>query len=91
MTKSLVAEKIRRVEDGVDEFRNYLERRGDNARNATSTAQQSGRASGRRGTANTEARKATAQAGKDELDDVLGDLNSSTNRLRRSSTQPRNG
>jgi hypothetical protein len=83
MTKALVAEKIRRVEDGVDEFRNYLERRGDNARNATSTAQQSSRASGRRGTANTEARKSTAQAGKDELDDALGDLNSSTNRLRR--------
>ena len=43
------------------------------------------RASGRRGTANTntEARKATAQSGKDELDDALGDLNSSTNRLRR--------
>jgi hypothetical protein len=83
MTKALVAEKIRRVEDGVDEFRNYLERRGDNARNATSTAQQSGRASSRRGSANTDARRATAQAGKDELDDALGDLNSSTNRLRR--------
>ena len=83
MTKALVAEKIRRVEDGVDEFRDYLKRRGDNARNATSTAQQSGRASGRRGTANTDARKATAQAGKDELDDALGDLNGSTNRLRR--------
>ncbi|RZU41220.1 hypothetical protein BDD14_2724 [Edaphobacter modestus] len=83
MTKAVVAEKIRRVEDGVDEFRKYLERRGDNARNASSTAQQSGRASGRRGTANTEARTATAQAGKDELDDALGDLNSSTNRLRR--------
>ena len=42
MTKALVAEKIRRVEDGVDEFRKYLERRGDNARDASSTAQQSG-------------------------------------------------
>ena len=86
MAKSAVAEKIRRVEDGVDEFRKYLERRGDNAKNATATAQQSGRASGRRGTANTtntQARTATAQAGKDELDDALGDLNSSTNRLRR--------
>jgi hypothetical protein len=51
MTKALVAEKILRVEDGVDEFRNYLERRGDNARCATSTAQQSGRASGCSGTA----------------------------------------
>jgi hypothetical protein len=83
MTKALVADKIRRVEDGVDEFRDYLKRRGDNARDATSTAQQSGRASSRRGSANTDARRATAQAGKDELDDALGDLNSSTNRLRR--------
>ena len=94
MTKGLVAEKILRVEDGVDEFRDYLERRGDNARDASSTAQQSGRTSSRRGTANTngrgtantantDARKATAQSGKDDLDDALGDLNSSTNRLRR--------
>lgn len=83
MTKALVADKIRRVEDGVDEFRKYLERRGDNARNASSTAQQGGRASGRRSTGNTPARTATAQAGKDELDDALGDLNSSTNRLKR--------
>ena len=83
MTKSVVADKIRRVEDGVDEFRKYLERRGDNARDTASTAQQSGRASGRRSTANTGATKSTAQAGKDELDDALGDLNSSTNRLRR--------
>ena len=67
MAKSAVAEKIRRVEDGVDEFRKYLERRGDNARDTASTAQQSGRTS----------------AGKDELDDALGDLNSSTNRLKR--------
>ena len=83
MTKSVVADKIRRVEDGVDEFRKYLERRGDNARDTASTAQQSGRASGRRSTANTGAAKSTAQGGKDELDDALGDLNSSTNRLRR--------
>ena len=82
MTKALVADKIRRVEDGVDEFRDYLERRGDNAKNVNSNIQQNGRASKRRGS-NTEARKATAQAGKDELDDALGDLNKSTNRLRR--------
>ena len=83
MTKAVVGDKIRRVEDGVDEFRDYLKRRGDNARDASSTAQQSGRASSRRSTANTDARKASAQAGKDDLDDALGDLNSSTNRLRR--------
>ena len=83
MTKGVVGDKIRRVEDGVDEFRKYLERRGDNARDASSTAQQSGRTSGRRGTANSGGKTATAQAGKDELDDALGDLNSSTNRLKR--------
>jgi len=83
MTKAVVADKIRRVEDGVDEFRDYLGRRGDNAREATSTGQQGGRASNRRGAANTDARRTTAQIGKDELDDALGDLNSSTNRLRR--------
>jgi hypothetical protein len=83
MTKALVAEKIRRVENGVDEFRNYLEQRGDKARDTTSTVQKSGRASGRRGAANPEARKATAQEGKEDLDDALGDLNRSTNRLRR--------
>jgi hypothetical protein len=82
LTKAVVAEKIRQVENGVDEFRNYLERRGENARSTASAAQSSGRA-GRRGAANPEARKAAAQQGKDELDDALGDLNRSTNRLRR--------
>jgi hypothetical protein len=83
MTKALVGEKIRRVENGVDEFRNYLDRRGDDAKNTATTAQTSGRASGRRNGANSDARKANAQNGKDELDDALGDLNRSTNRLRR--------
>lgn len=83
LPKAAVAEKIRMVENGVDEFRDYLERRGDNARSAASTAQQSGRTSRRRNTGNTEARQATAQQGKDELDDALGDLDRSTNRLRR--------
>jgi hypothetical protein len=82
VTKAAVADKIRKVEDGVDEFRNYLERRGENARNTASTARQSRRA-GRGGSSNTEARTAAAREGKDELDDALGDLNRSTNRLRR--------
>ena len=38
MTKALVADRIVKVENGVDEFRNYLERRGDNATTAASTA-----------------------------------------------------
>jgi len=82
MTKALVAEKIRRVEDGVDEFRNYLERRGDTARNAPANTQKTGRTS-KRATADPEATKAAAERGKDELDSALDDLNGSTNRLRR--------
>jgi predicted phage gp36 major capsid-like protein len=81
MAKAEVADKIRKVEDGVDEFRNYLERRGENARSAASSAPAEGR-KGRRGTA-TESQKANASAKKDELDSALDDLNGSTNRLRR--------
>lgn len=81
MAKAQVGNVIRNVENGVDEFRNYLERRGDSASSARSTAQAHG---GRRAGRNaSEAQKATAAARKDELDDALGDLNRSTNRLRR--------
>jgi len=91
MAKAAVAEKIKMVENGVDEFRNYLERRGDSAKEKGSSAQaqaaQSGRASRRGGTAsssaNTEARRSATTQNKDELEDALGDLNRSTNRLRR--------
>jgi hypothetical protein len=81
MTKPQVANLIVKVENGVDEFRDYLERRGENARDAKESAPAEGRR-GRRGKA-TESQKATAEAGKDDLDDALGDLNRSTNRLRR--------
>jgi hypothetical protein len=80
MAKAQVASLITRVENGVDEFRNYLEKRGDNARAADSSAQSSGR---RRGQGATENQKAKASSTKDALDDALGDLNRSTNRLRR--------
>jgi hypothetical protein len=56
-----------------------LEKRGDNAREASSTAQ----ASGRKKRQATESQKANASSKKDALDDALGDLNRSTNRLRR--------
>ncbi|MBP1622246.1 MAG: hypothetical protein H6Q07_266, partial [Acidobacteria bacterium] len=39
LTKAAVGEKIRRVEDGVDEFRKYLERKGENARTAADSSQ----------------------------------------------------
>lgn len=83
-TKAQVAERIRKVEDGVDEFRKYLETRGDNARDNAQAAQNSGRTRrGRGNSANTEARQQRARETKDDLDDALGDLNRSTNRLRR--------
>ena len=80
LTKAAVGDKIRRVEDGVDQFQKYLDQRGDNAKSAASSAP--AQAQGRRRTA-TESQKATASAKKDELNDALGDLNRSTNRLRR--------
>jgi hypothetical protein len=69
----------------VDEFRDYLEKRGENARDQTQSGQSSGTKTRRGGTSsgNTEARKEQAGRTKDELDDALGDLNKSTNRLRR--------
>jgi hypothetical protein len=79
MAKAQVANLIAKVENGVDEFRNYLEKRGDNARDASSTTQ----ASGRKKRQATESQKANASSKKDDLDDALGDLNRSTNRLRR--------
>lgn len=80
VAKAEVANHIRKVEDGVDEFRNYLERRGESARTTASTAQAQGRRPRRTA---TESQKASASAKKDELDDALGDRNRSTNRLRR--------
>ena len=69
---------IKNVENGVDEFRSYLEKRGDNASDAASAAAASGRRS--RQATTSQKNKATK---KDALDDALGDLNKSTNRLRR--------
>src|SRR5215469_5953540 len=83
-TKAQVGDRIRKVEDGVDEFRKYLENRGDDARQNAQTAQNSGAT--RRGRANStsaDSRRQRATQTKDDLDDALGDLNRSTNRLRR--------
>src|SRR5512134_1865755 len=72
MAKAQVANLIAKVENGVDEFRNYLEKRGDNAREAASTAQAQGKTSRRKP---TDTQKAKAGTTKDALDDALGDLN----------------
>jgi hypothetical protein len=86
-TKAQVADRIRKVEDGVDEFRKYLENRGEDARSRAQSAQSTTSTSRRRArssdTTNAAARQDQAKRTKDELDDALGDLNRSTNRLRR--------
>ena len=87
-TKPQVADKIRKVEDGVDEFRKWSEKRveegagkrGEEGRAQAKEGQGSGRAKGRNA---TESQKENAREKTDELDDALGDLNGSTNRLRR--------
>jgi hypothetical protein len=82
LTKAAVGEKIRRVEDGVDEFKKYLERRGDNAKSTAAKPQAQARQGNRRNTTSSQ-QQATATAKKDELEEALDDLNKSTNRLRR--------
>ena len=84
-TKAYVADRIRKVEDGVDEFRKWAEKRGEDAKSHAESAQTSGKTSRRTrtDTSTTQARKDQAKNTKDDLDDALGDLNRSTNRLRR--------
>jgi hypothetical protein len=81
MTKPQVANVIAKVENGVDQFRDYLKKRGDNAASAAASPQAQGRRA-KRGSA-SDSTKAAANNTKDELDNALGDLNRSTNRLRR--------
>jgi hypothetical protein len=81
MPKAQVANLISKVENGVDNFRDYLNRRGENARSTASSPPVDSRRA-KRGTP-TESQKASAEAKGDELDDALGDLNRTTNRLRR--------
>jgi len=79
MPKSQVANLISKVEDGVDKFRDYLNKRGDDAKDAAS---KSGGQT-QRGRKPTEDQKNTARSKKDALDSALDDLNGSTNRLKR--------
>jgi len=82
LVKAQVANLISKVENGVDEFRDYLKRRGDNAREASATPEGQSRRAGRKRQA-SESQKEVARERKDELEDALDDLNRSTNRLRR--------
>ncbi len=84
-TKAYVGDRIRKVEDGVDEFRKWAENRGEDAKSRAQSVRSSGRTLRRSGTnsANAQARKDQAKNTIDELDDALSALNRSTNRLRR--------
>jgi hypothetical protein len=84
-SKAQVADRIRKVEDGVDEFDKYLENRGDDAKNRTDSAQSSGATTRRQrsDSTNTQARGDQAKQTKDDLENAMDDLNRTTNRLRR--------
>jgi predicted RNase H-like nuclease (RuvC/YqgF family) len=84
-SKAQVGDRIRKVEDGVDQCQKYLENRGDNAQSRSSSAQSSGTTTRRQrsNTANTDARTNQAKQTKDDLEDAMDDLNRTTNRLRR--------
>ena len=84
-TKAQVADRIRKVEDGVDQFQKYLENRGQDAKNRAESTQSSGATTGRQrnNSANTEARGNQAKQTKDDLENAMDDLNRTTNRLRR--------
>jgi len=79
-TKVQVGERIKKVEDGVDEFRDWANNRAEQGQDRA----QAGKAAARgRGRTATEGQKEAAQDKADDLDNALGDLNRSTNRLRR--------
>jgi len=84
-TKAQVGDLIRRVEDGVDQFRDYLDKRGDETKSKAQDAQNRGATRGRRQAdpSKVQGRQDQAKQTKDDLDDALDDLNRSTNRLRR--------
>jgi hypothetical protein len=84
-TKAQVADQIRKVEDGVDEFQKYLNNQGDEARSRAQSAQSSGTTPRRRqsSSSNTQSRQDQAKQTKNDLEDAMDDLNRSTNRLRR--------
>ena len=85
LSKAQVADRIRKVENGVDDFEKYLTSRGENARDQAGSAKSSGAAKRGQGgnSANKEARKDQAGKSKDDLQNAMDDLNRTTNRLRR--------
>lgn len=88
--KAQVGDRIRKVENGVDDFEKYLSTRGENAQNKAASAKNSGGEAkrgdrgGRGASAETKgAAKEQAKGAKDDLQNAMDDLNRTTNRLRR--------
>jgi hypothetical protein len=84
-TKAQVGDRIRKVEDGVDQFQKYLENRGQDAKSRADSAQSSGATTRRQrsDSSNTDARTNQAKQTEDDLENAMDDLNRTTNRLRR--------
>ena len=93
LNKAQVGDRIRKVENGVDDFEKYLTSRGENAKDQAGSAKSSGAAKRGQGanSANKDARKDQAKdqakdqgkQSKDDLQNAMDDLNRTTNRLRR--------
>ena len=85
LSKAQVADQIRKVENGVDDFEKYLTSRGENAKDQAGSAKSSGAAKRGQGanSANKEAGKEKASQVKYDLQNAMDDLNRTTNRLRR--------
>src|SRR3954468_24709507 len=71
--KAQVGDRIRKVENGVDDFEKYLTSRGENAKNQAGSAKSSGAAKRGQGanSANNEAGKEKASQGKDDLQNAM--------------------
>lgn len=93
LNKAQVGDRIRKVENGVDDFEKYLTSRGENAKDQAGSAKSGAKSGGetKRGqganSANKDARKDQAKdqgkQSKDDLQNAMDDLNRTTNRLRR--------
>mgnify|MGYP003693711779 CR=1 FL=1 len=84
-----MADRIRKVENGVDDFEKYLTSRGENAKDQAGSAKSSGAAKRGQGAnsankdARKDARRIKTSESKDDLQNAMDDLNRTTNRLRR--------
>jgi len=85
LSKAQVGEKIKRVEDLTDEFKEYLERKADDTRSRASSpqAQEGRRRRSESAGEPTEAQKAQVQSGKDDIEGSVEDLEKATDRLNR--------